>query len=104
MSPNRVTPQPCNRSNPLSSRHNAPSTDEVVGVSSKQGLSISAPRQADTLRLSALLAHGLEIGLQLINLALLLQVEDDDAARGGGAKPVSVGGEDKGVDLIAGVQ
>lgn len=97
-------PNPCNQSDSLSSRHNTPSTNDVVGVTSEQSLSISAPRQADTLWLSALLANGLELWLQLINLALLLQIEDDDAAGGGGAEPVSVGGENKGVDLITGVQ
>lgn len=99
-----VTPVPCNQSNSLRSRHNTPSTNDVVGVTSEQSLSISAPCQADTLWLSALLANGLELWLQLINLALLLQVEDDDAAGGGGAEPVSVGGENEGVDLITSVQ
>lgn len=99
-----MTPQPCKQSNSLRSRHNTPSTNDVVGVTGKQGLSITAPRQADTLWLSALLSDGLEFWLQLINLALLLQIEDDDAAGGGGAEPVAVGGENKGVDLITGVQ
>lgn len=67
-------------------------------------MSVRAPCQTDTLWLSALLANSLELWLQLINLALLLQIEDDDAAGGGGAKPVSVGGENEGVDLITSVQ
>jgi hypothetical protein len=46
----------------------------------------------------------LEFRLQLINLALLLQIKDDDAAGGGSAEPVSVGREDKGVDLITSSQ
>jgi hypothetical protein len=91
-------------SNSLCSRHNTPSPNDVVSVPGKQGLTIRTPCQADTLRLSALLANSLELWLQLIDLALLLQIKDYDAAGGGSAEPVSVGGEDKGVDLITGVQ
>lgn len=76
----------------------------VVGVASEQGLAIGAPCQADALRLAALLADDGELGLELVDLALLLEVEDDDAARGGGAQPVPVGGEDQRVDLVAGVE
>jgi len=94
----------CNQRTPLCPRHNTPGPDDVISVTSKQGLSITTPCQANTLWLSALLANSLELWLQLINLALLLQIEDDDAARGGSAKPVSVGGENEGVDLITGVQ
>ena len=36
--------------------------------------------------------------------ALALKVEDLDARRGGSAEPVAVGGEDEGVDLVAGVE
>lgn len=45
-----------------------------------------------------------ELGLELVNLGLLLQVEDDDAGGSGSAEPVAVGGEDEGVDLVVGVQ
>ena len=92
------------RSKTLCSRHNTPSTDDIISVTGEQGLSISAPCQADTLWLSALLANGLEFWLKLINLALLLQIKDDDAGRCGGTQPVSVWGENKGVDLITGIQ
>jgi hypothetical protein len=74
----------------LGPRHNTPSADQVVGVTSEQGLAISAPRQANTLWLAALLADRGVLRLELVNLALLLEVEDDDAAGGGGAQPVSV--------------
>lgn len=83
--------------------HNAPRADDVVGVAGEQGLAIRGPGQADALRVAALLA-GLELGLELVDLALLLEVEDDDAAGGGGAEPVAVGGEDEGVDLVVGVE
>ena len=92
------------QSNSLRSGHNTPSPNDVVSVTSEQSLTIRAPRQADTLWLSALLANCLEFWLQLINLALLLQIKDDDAAGSGGAEPVAVGREDEGVDLITSVQ
>jgi hypothetical protein len=95
---------PLKCSNTLCARHNTPSPNDVVSVASEQSLSICAPCQANTLRLSALLANLLELRLQLVNLALLLQIENDDTAGSGSAEPVSVGGEDEGVDLITGVQ
>lgn len=88
----------------LCPRHDTPGTNDVVSVTSEQSLAISRPGQADTLGLPALLANRGELGLELVNLALLLKVEDDDAAGGGSAEPVSVGGEDEGVDLVVGVE
>jgi hypothetical protein len=44
-------------------RHDTPGTDDVVRVSSEQGLAIGAPCQRHALGLTALLAHSLEIGL-----------------------------------------
>lgn len=95
---------PTYRRKHLCSRHNTPGTNDVVSVTSEQSLTISRPGQADTLGLPALLANGGELRLELVNLALLLKVEDDDAAGGGSAEPVSVGGEDEGVDLVVGVE
>lgn len=86
----------------LTPRHDTPGTNLVVSVSSEQSLSIRAPCQAHTFWVSALLANLDVLWLQLVDLALLLQVEDDDAAGGSGAQPVSVWREDEGVDLIAG--
>ena len=88
----------------LCPRHDTPGTDDVVSVTSEQSLAISRPSQADTLRLSALLADSGELRLELINLALLLEIEDDDAAGSSSAQPVSVRGEDKSVDLVVGVE
>jgi hypothetical protein len=88
----------------LCSRHDTPSTDDVVGVTSEQSLTISGPSQRDRLGLAALLANGSELNDELVNLALLLEVEDDDVGGSGSAEPVSVGREDKGVDLVAGVE
>jgi hypothetical protein len=86
----------------LTPRHDAPAADLVVGVSGEQGLAVGAPGQGDTLGLPALLANLHVLGLQLVNLALLLEVEDDDARGGGSAQPVAVGREDEGVDLVTG--
>lgn len=88
----------------LSSRHDAPGADLVVGVTGEEGLAIGGPGERDTLGLSALLADLDVLGLELVNLALLLEIEDDDARGGGGAQPVTVGGEDQGVDLITSVE
>ncbi len=85
-------------------RHDPPCPNQVVRVTGKQRLPISAPRQTHTLRLPALLAHSSVLGLQLIDLALLLEIKDDDARRSCGAQPVTVWREHEGVDLVAGGQ
>lgn len=105
--PNRPQSRPLLPPSPgqhLRPRHDAPRTDDVVGVASKEGLAVGAPRKGDALGLAALLADVLELGLELVDLALLLEVEDDDGAGGGSAEPVSVGGEDESVDLVVGVE
>ena len=85
----------------LTPRHDPPRPDEVVRISSEQGLAVGAPRQTNALGLAALLAHGRIVWLELVDLALLLEVEDDDARRRGGAQPVAVGRKDERVDLVA---
>ena len=74
----------------LSPRHDTPAADAVISVSSKQSLAVGAPGQRDTLGLAALLANLHVLRLELVNLGLLLEVEDDDGARGGGTQPVTV--------------
>ena len=64
-------------------------------------MTIRTPRQTHTLRLPALLPHGVVLWLQFVDLALLLQIEDDDRAGGGSAQPVAVGRENEGVDFVA---
>ena len=86
----------------LCSRHHPPRANQVIRVPRKQRLAIRTPRQTHTLGLPALLPHGRILGLQLVDLALLLQIEDDDRTAGRGAQPVAVGGEDQRVDLVAG--
>ena len=85
----------------LSSRHNAPCPDQVIRVPSEQSLSIGAPCKTNTLWLTALLSDGGVFGLEFVNLALLLEIENDDAGRSGSTEPVAVGGENEGMDLIA---
>lgn len=95
---------PRHTSTHLCPRHDTPGTDLVVGVTGEQGLAVGGPGQGDTLGVTALLALLDVLGLELINLALLLEVEDGDGAAGGSAQPVAVGGEDKSVDLVTGVE
>ena len=87
----------------------APDTDIVVGVPSEQGVSVRRPSQRHTLGSSGLLwvllgAVADPLGGELVNLALLLEVEDDDVRSGGSAQPVTVGREYEGVDLVTGVE
>ena len=92
---------PRHRIYPLPSRHVPPSTDHIIRIPCKQRLPIRAPRQTHTLGLPALLPHGRILRLQLIHLALLLQIEDDDRAARRRAQPITVGREDERVDLVA---
>ena len=100
----RLSHQISNISTILLSRHNPPGPDQIIRISRKQRLPIRTPRQTHTLGLPALLAHGRIFGLQLVNLALLLEIENDDGARRRGAQPVSIRGEDEGMDLVTGGQ
>lgn len=59
--------------------HDSPSPNQVVRVPRKQRLAIRAPRQTHAFGLPALFPNSSVLGLQFINLALLLQVKDDDA-------------------------
>jgi len=88
----------------LSPRNHTPSPNLIVSVSGKKGLSIRTPSQADALRLPALFSLLNIFRLELINFALLLQVENGDAARCRSAEPVAVGREDEGMDLISGLK
>jgi len=90
---------------PLEARHyNTPCPDDIIGVTSKQSRTIGRPSQRDTLWLSALLTDSWELRLELIDLALLLKVEDDDLRGGSSAEPVPVGGEDESVDLVTSIE
>ena len=86
----------------LCPRHNTPAADAVISVTSEQSLTIGAPGERHALRLPALLADLHVLGLELVNLALLLEVEDDDGRGGSSAQPVTVGRENESVDLVTG--
>jgi hypothetical protein len=78
-----------------------PSTDDIVGVTGKDGVRVSAPGNGDAARS---LGRGDEVGVgtsKLGNANLLLKIEDLDAILGGSADPVLGGVEDKLIDLTA---
>mmetsp|Transcript_28662 Transcript_28662/g.34818 ORF Transcript_28662/g.34818 Transcript_28662/m.34818 type:complete len:265 (+) Transcript_28662:31-825(+) len=81
-----------------------PDTDDAISVAGVQGASISGPVQADAVRDLGLLADWREVGAQVVNDALALQVPDLDAGVGGSAQPVAVGAEAQGVDNVAGIK
>jgi len=78
-----------------------PSTDDVIGVTSKDGVRVSAPGNRDAARS---LGSGLEVGVaagELSNANLLLKIEDLDAILGSSADPVLGGVEDKLINFTA---
>lgn len=89
----------------LCARHDAPGTDDVVGVASEQSLAVGAPGKGNALGVAGVLVvRDGEVRLELVNLGLLLEVKNDDAGGSGSAEPVAVGGEDESVDLVVGVK
>ena len=62
----------------LCSRHNTPSPHLAISITREQSLTIRTPRQRHTVRFLALLAFLDILGLQLVDLALLLEIEDGD--------------------------
>lgn len=81
-----------------------PDTDDVVGVAGEEGGAISGPGEGDGLRGLGVLAEVGELGGELADGRLALEVPDADSGGSGSAEPVPVGGEDKGVDDIAGLE
>jgi len=81
-----------------------PNTDDIVGVTGKDGVGISAPGNRDA---ADVLGGGHEVGVgagELSDASLLLKIEDLDAVLGGSAKPVLGGVEDKLVDFTASLE
>jgi hypothetical protein len=68
-----------------------PDTDEVISVSSEQGLTIGTPRKGDTLNRQSLLATGEEFRLEFINTDLGLEIPDLDGGGSSSTQPVSDG-------------
>lgn len=85
--------------------NNGPDSDEVVGETSEQGLSIGGPGERGALWFSGVLTSNVgEVGLEGVDDRLGLEVEDLDRSSGSGTEPVSVGGEDEGVDNVSGLE
>lgn len=78
--------------------------DVVVRVSGVEDGSISRPGEASGEGDGLVLSCGGEVGAELVNDDLGLEVPDLDSGGGGGAQPVPVGGEDKGVDDVSGLE
>lgn len=66
---------------------------------SEEGLAVSGPRKRGALDLLDALTGNL--GDDVVNDRLGLEIEDLDARSGSSAEPVSVGGEDEGVDDVS---
>jgi len=81
-----------------------PDTDETISVSREESGSISRPGERDALGILGLLTAVEELGTELVNNGLGLEIPDLDARVGGSAQPVAVGGEGKSVDDIAGLK
>lgn len=80
-----------------------PDSDDVVGVTSEQVLTVSRPGQRDGLWLLSLSRNG-ELWLQLVQQLSLLQVEDLDTGSSGSSQPVSGWRESQSVNLRRSVQ
>ena len=80
-----------------------PDTDEVIGVSGEEGLSVRGPGHGETLGRRGLRVSG-HLGAELLDHVLALEVPDLDGGTGGGAEPVAVGAEAEAVDGVSVVQ
>lgn len=84
---------------------NVPDTDVSIGVTSVEGVSVGRPSEGEGLRgLAKSGVEVLDVLGELGNNALALQIPDLDGGVGGGAQPVSVGGEDEGVDGVSSIE
>jgi len=81
-----------------------PHTDQVIRVAGKERLSVGGPGEGGAGRSLGLGVSGENFGLQFIHDDLSFQIPDFDGGASGGAEPVSVGREGKGVDGVAAIQ
>jgi len=79
---------------------NAPHADGTIGPATEESAAISRPLKAHAEGEGSVLANGGELRAELVNNDLGLKVPDLDAGVGGGAEPVAIGAEDKGVDDV----
>jgi len=82
-----------------------PDSDDVVGVSGKEGGTIGAPCEGEGSWVSAL---GLEVWavvlVEIGDQALALQIPDLDARLGGGTEPIPGGTEAQAVDDVSSIE
>ena len=81
-----------------------PHTDDVIGVTGEQSLTISRPGQGDTLGQLRFLTNGEEFRAKLVNNSLGFQIPDLDGRTRGSAEPVAVRAESHGIDDITSFQ
>ena len=82
----------------------APDADHAVGVPSVQRRAVGRPRQRRARVLHALLGRRREVGPELDDRRLGLEVPDLDARGRGRAEPVAVGRERQRRDRVPGVE
>lgn len=87
----------------LVSGHDLPNSDDVVGVTSEQSLTVSGPSQRDSVWFSGLGVTS-EFWLQFIDQRLWIQTEDLDTRSGSSRQPVSVWRESQSEDFILSTQ
>jgi len=75
-------------------------SDQVISVTSEEVSSISRPGEASAVWNNSVLSNWWNIQLDFVNHAFGFQIPNLDALGCGSAEPVSVGGEDKGVDNV----
>lgn len=83
--------------------HDSPDSDGVVRETGEEGLTVSGPSEGEAFWALEVVA-GEGVGFELIDDGLGLEVKDLDTRRGGSTEPVSVGGEDEGVDDVSGLE
>jgi len=83
-----------------------PSTDNTIGVTSKDGVGISTPGNTDaSSNLGGLLASWWRrLNSKSVDANLLLKIKDLDAVLGGSAEPVLGGVEDELIDLASSLE
>merc|ERR1712078_568584 len=81
-----------------------PRADEAVRVARVEDRAVGGPADRRAVGRRRVLAHGRELGLELVDDDLALQIPDLDRERGGGAEPVAVRREDERVDDVARVE
>ena len=79
-----------------------PDPNDVVGVSGKEGLTISRPGQRGDIGLLTLGADG--VGGEGVDNVLALQIPNLDVGSGSSAQPVAIGAEGQGLDAVARIQ